>query len=64
MKEFVVTFLKVYGIGFGVILLLVLVLAYENLHKFEPQHIAVVLIGTILSTGVLVYLSVKEDKDE
>ena len=62
MKEFISTFFKVYAIGFGVILLLVLALASENVQKFELIHVVVVVLGTVLSTALLVYVSIREEK--
>lgn len=61
MKDFIITFLKVYSIGFGTILVLLFSLAYDNIPNIDGIHIATVVVGTALSTAFLVYLSVKED---
>ena len=64
MKDFIITFLKVYGIGLITMIVLLLSLAYDNVNKIDSMYIAVVLIGTMTSTAFLVYLSQREDKNE
>lgn len=60
MKEYLKLFAVSYGIGFGLIMLLTIMLAYENLQKIKIEHIVVVLAGTFISTAILTKLSMKE----